>query len=64
MIRDEIEIQEHAKSIANIISDIDTDYRGDLLLQVGLLLTDKDQFFTGRLLYKAGQAYGLSDRTR
>lgn len=54
------DIEHTAHRIANLIHEVNTDYRGDLLYRIGEILAMNAQGYTGAVLYQAGRAYGLS----
>lgn len=54
---DKEELNRHAREIVGAIAKIDTDYRGDLLLEIADVLRDSAQYYTGNLFEAIGNAY-------
>ena len=55
-------IQERAKMIATLIAEVDTKYRGNLLVLAGYQLRKEAQGFTGNLIMSAGFEYGVNPK--
>jgi len=53
-----MDLQKQAEQISKLIAEVDTDFRGDLLVLVGDELRRQAQGFTGTLLRSAGKTYG------
>ena len=52
-----------AQEIADIITQVDTDFRGDLFFEIGTILRRNTQAYTGSLFARMAQEYGLNEPT-
>ncbi len=51
-----------AKIIAKALSKLDVDYRGNALLEAGVILKTNHQSFTGNMLKSAAIEYGVNPK--
>lgn len=54
-------ISDAAKKIADALAATDTDHRGNVLYQAGVILKNRGQGFTGNLIMAAGVRYGVGN---
>ncbi len=52
-----VDLTKKAKQIANLIKDVPTETRGELLIEIAHELQLRAQIFTGQCLFYAGQKY-------
>jgi hypothetical protein len=56
-----MDIDEAAETIAKLIADTDTDYRGNLLHKVGTILNNNSQYYTANLIFIIAERYGIKE---
>ena len=57
-------IKAKAEEIAKIISEVNTDYRGNLLLEIAENLSKESQGFTSSLFHAMSQQYGINPKVK
>jgi len=55
----ESKLKQDAKKIANIITKTNIDYRGDLLMEVSVILNQRTQVFVSQLFQEIANSYGV-----